>query len=71
MGMLAFKINLFGFTLLGLAIMIAWNGFGKKIISFGSMLYVPVYILKKIPNYISFINKRQSAWNKTKREQDL
>jgi cellulose synthase/poly-beta-1,6-N-acetylglucosamine synthase-like glycosyltransferase len=70
-GMLAFKINLFGFTLLGLAIMIAWNGFGKKIISFGSMLYVPVYILKKIPNYISFINKRQSAWNKTKREQDL
>jgi len=69
-GMLAFKINLLGFTVLGLAIVIAWNGFGKKIISFSSMLYIPIYILKKMPNYISFINKRQSAWNKTKREQD-
>lgn len=70
-GVLAFKINLLGFIVISLAIMIAWNGFGKKIISFASMLYIPIYILKKIPNYITFINKRQSAWNKTKREQDL
>jgi cellulose synthase/poly-beta-1,6-N-acetylglucosamine synthase-like glycosyltransferase len=68
--MMAFQISLLSIVVLTLAILLAWWGWGKQILSLSSMLFIPVYILLKIPNYFSFIFKRQSTWNKTKREQE-
>lgn len=66
----AFYLSLLSFVVSSLAVLLAWWGWGRKILSFANMLFVPVYILLKIPNYFSFIFKRQSSWNKTKREHE-
>lgn len=66
----AFVLGLMNVMLLLVAVVLAWWGFGQRIISLGQLLYIPVYILQKVPNYFSFIVKRQTAWNKTKRDQE-
>lgn len=48
----------------------AWFRFGRDIISFKNLMFIPIYIFNKIPNHLSFFNKRQSTWNKTEREED-
>ena len=70
LGESAFYLSLLSFVVLSLAVLLAWWGWGRKILSTANMLFVPVYILLKIPNYFSFIFKRQSSWNKTKREHE-
>lgn len=70
-GLFAAKLSVISMIILICAIGMAWLRFGRDIISFKNILYIPIYILQKIPNHIGFIFKRQSAWNKTKREQDL
>lgn len=65
---LGFQISLFGSVILTVAIGLAWFGWGRKIVSFSSMLLVPVYVMSKIPNYIKFLFKRQKSWNKTERD---
>jgi glycosyltransferase involved in cell wall biosynthesis len=70
LGVSAFYLSLLSFVVLSLAVLLAWWGWGRKILSLTNMLFVPVYILLKIPNYFSFIFKRQSSWNKTKREHE-
>lgn len=66
----AFLLGAINVLLIVLAVLLAWWKFGQHIISIKQLLYIPVYISQKIPNYISFIFKRQTAWNKTKRDQD-
>ncbi len=66
----AFVLALMNVMLMLVAVVFAWWGFGQRIISLGQLLYIPVYILQKVPNYFSFIVKRQTAWNKTKRDQE-
>lgn len=53
-----------------IGVLSAWFWFGRDLISFKNLLFIPIYILNKIPNHLSFLNKRQSAWNKTEREED-
>lgn len=67
-GQFAFEITLTGIALLIIAIVIAWLGWGRKIIALSELLLVPVYVVSKVPNYIKFIFKRQKAWNKTERD---
>lgn len=67
-GQFALQITLAGITLLGMAIVMAWLGWGRNIIAFTELLLVPVYVVSKVPNYIKFIFKRQKAWNKTERD---
>jgi cellulose synthase/poly-beta-1,6-N-acetylglucosamine synthase-like glycosyltransferase len=55
-------------VLLTSAIIMAWIGWGRHIISFSSMLLIPVYIVLKIPHYVKFLFKRQKVWNKTERD---
>lgn len=50
-----------------ISIFVAWYGFGRKAITFLSLLTVPYYVLSKIPLYLRFMIKRQSAWVKTRR----
>jgi glycosyltransferase involved in cell wall biosynthesis len=65
---LALILTTTGITLLIIATGLAWLGWGRKIISFSSMMLLPVYIFLKIPNYIKFLFKRQKTWTKTERD---
>ncbi len=67
-GYVAFLVSLSGVVLLSIAIAMAWLGWGRHIISFSTMLLVPVYVISKIPHYVRFLFKRQKAWNKTERD---
>ena len=55
-------------TLLGTTILLAWARCGREIISFTSLLYAPLYALKKIPLYLGFLLKRQVEWVRSKRD---
>lgn len=66
----ALSLSLSSFALLAVAVLFAWAGWGRKILSVYDLCYVPVYILLKIPNHLSFVFKRQNSWNKTKREHE-
>jgi hypothetical protein len=59
---------MYALVILIVAIAIAWWGWGRSIISFRSLLYVPIYIVLKIPHYFKFLFKRQKTWNKTERD---
>lgn len=65
---LGFMLSLLALTLLTISIGIAWVGWGQNIISLRSLLYIPIYIVLKIPYYFTFLFKRQKTWNKTKRD---
>ncbi len=62
------NLSLITFALFTIAIFIAWYGWGRKVISFLSLLMIPYYALSKIPLYLRFLTKRQSAWVKTGRD---
>jgi cellulose synthase/poly-beta-1,6-N-acetylglucosamine synthase-like glycosyltransferase len=55
--------------LLSIAILLAWSQFGREVIAFTSLLYAPLYALKKIPVYLGFIVKRQVDWVRSKRDE--
>jgi len=61
-------LSLIAFGLLVAAIVVAWYGWGRKVVSFASMTAIPFYILFKIPVYLRFLTKRQKSWVKTKRD---
>lgn len=65
---LAFQLTLFAIVLLTLAVVLAWRGWGRKIITFSTLLTVPVYVVSKIPHYIKFMFNKQKTWNKTERD---
>jgi cellulose synthase/poly-beta-1,6-N-acetylglucosamine synthase-like glycosyltransferase len=67
-GHLAFTLTMYALAILTAAIAIAWWGWGRSIISFRSLLHVPIYIVLKIPHYSKFLFKRQKTWNKTERD---
>ncbi len=53
---------------LGISVLLAWVKFGRSILSFTSLAYVPFYMLVKIPLYFKFIVKRQAEWVRSKRD---
>ena len=67
-GLLGFKLALSALILLIISIAIAWLGWGKSIISLRSLLYIPIYLILKLPNYFKYLFKRQKTWNKTNRD---
>lgn len=67
-GYLAFQLTLAGIFLLSISIGTAWWGWGRSIISFSTLMMVPVYVISKIPHYFRFLFKRQKTWNKTERD---
>lgn len=62
------NLSLVTFGLFAIAIVIAWHGWGRRVISFLTLLMIPFYILPKIPLYLRFLTKRQSTWVKTGRD---
>ena len=54
-------------ALLGLGLIAAWMGFGRKTLAFTSLLSAPLYILWKVPMYAAFLFHRQKQWVSTPR----
>lgn len=50
------------------AIIIAWYGWGREVVSFLSLWMTPYYLISKVPLYLRFLIKRQSTWIKTGRD---
>ena len=63
-------VSLVDFAMLGMSVISAWSGFGRSVISLWQLFQVPLYVLKKIPMYLYFFVKRQSAWVRSKRDGD-
>lgn len=63
---LVFSIMLL--VLLISSVFLAWGKYATEVISLSDMLFVPVYILKKIPVYVRFIYARERRWIRTSRK---
>lgn len=55
-------------ALLAAAVLLAWVGYGRGILSFGSLVYAPLYALGKIPLYLGFMARRQVEWVRSRRD---
>ena len=51
-----------------MAILLAWWGWGRHIISLLTFLLIPIYVVSKIPYYVGFLWKRQKNWVRTDRK---
>lgn len=51
-----------------IAVLLAWAKFARRILSLKELMYAPIYVLRKIPIYITFIVKRQVEWVRSKRD---
>lgn len=50
------------------AVFLAWLYYGRQIVSFKQLCYVPIYVLIKVPLYIKFLFNRQVEWVRSKRD---
>ncbi len=55
-------------VILTLSIFSSWSKFGSDIIPLQNLLYVPFYLLWKIPLYLKFLISPQQEWIRTERE---
>ncbi|HEX4918777.1 MAG TPA: glycosyltransferase family 2 protein [Limnobacter sp.] len=53
---------------LGFAVVVAWMKFGRGMVSAIELLYAPLYALCKLPVYVGFVVRKQSAWVRSKRD---
>jgi cellulose synthase/poly-beta-1,6-N-acetylglucosamine synthase-like glycosyltransferase len=53
--------------LLVLSILLAWARYGRNIITFRELSMAVVYALWKLPIYVNFVIRRQTAWIRSKR----
>jgi cellulose synthase/poly-beta-1,6-N-acetylglucosamine synthase-like glycosyltransferase len=51
-----------------LAVFIAWLQVGKGKVGIFDLLYIPLYVLKKLPSYFSAFAMKSYAWVRTKRD---
>ncbi len=54
--------------LLIIAILSAWNKFGRNDLPLLELLTIPIYILLKLPLYLNFLVKPQNSWVRTERD---
>jgi cellulose synthase/poly-beta-1,6-N-acetylglucosamine synthase-like glycosyltransferase len=50
------------------AVLLAWWGWGRSVVSFRELMSVPFYVLAKIPLYLGFLTRRQREWVRTDRK---
>ncbi len=50
------------------AILAAWWGWGRDILSTRAILLIPLYIVGKVPIYVAYVFRRQKKWVKTGRD---
>ena len=55
-------------AIVGLGVGIGWARYGRKAVPFRYLLLVPVYLLWKVPLYLSFlVGRRERGWKRTER----
>jgi cellulose synthase/poly-beta-1,6-N-acetylglucosamine synthase-like glycosyltransferase len=52
---------------LAFAVLVAWLGWGRRILSLRDLAVIPLYALAKLPIYMLFWVRRQKAWMRTPR----
>jgi cellulose synthase/poly-beta-1,6-N-acetylglucosamine synthase-like glycosyltransferase len=55
-------------ALLAIAVLLSWRGYGRHIISLGSLAFATIRAVLKIPLYFRFVVARQSKWVRSKRD---
>lgn len=55
-------------ALFGTAVLLAWLGWGRRVVSLADLASVPFYVLAKIPLYLKFWTRRQKEWVRTERK---
>jgi cellulose synthase/poly-beta-1,6-N-acetylglucosamine synthase-like glycosyltransferase len=60
-----------GWVLLATGVLLAWVRFGRDLISFSTMLSIPSYVLRKLPIYGAFFQKREMSWVRTPRDGEI
>jgi len=55
-------------VVLVLALVAAWNEFGRGIVTFAELATAPAYAIGKIPMYVRMARKRQTEWVRTQRD---
>ncbi len=53
-----------------LAIALAWQGFGRHLLSARELMSTPLYALWKMPVYLAYFLKKRSGWVRTKRKSE-
>jgi len=48
-------------------VLLAWWSSGRRWVSFTELVLAPVYVLRKLPVYASFVLRRQKEWVRTSR----
>ena len=54
-------------ALLTVCVLASWFFFGRRVLSSRILLFIPVYILWKVPVYMQLVLRRKVGWIKTKR----
>ena len=55
-------------TLVGLTLLIAWWREARALLPARDLLRAPLYLLWKLPLYLTFFTRRQTDWNRTRRD---
>lgn len=53
--------------LMSLVLFLVWARFGRRLLSFSTLMAIPRYILWKFPIYLKFITRRETNWIRTAR----
>ncbi|MBG7618468.1 glycosyltransferase [Herbaspirillum sp. AP02] len=55
---------------IGVSVLLAWSGYGRKVIGLGELLGAFGYVARKLPLYVKFLFNRQVAWVRSKRDSE-
>ena len=67
-GLLALSwVFLVHLMMLGAAVLLAWVGYGRKVVPLGTLACAPLYAAAKLPLYARFLVRRQVEWVRTRR----
>jgi cellulose synthase/poly-beta-1,6-N-acetylglucosamine synthase-like glycosyltransferase len=61
-------VSIVALVLLAWAVVQAWSGFGRDIVTPQELASAPLYALRKLPLYTGFLAKRQAEWVRAKRD---
>ena len=58
-----------GLVQVGVVVAAAWIGFGRKTIRLRQLVFIPLYLVGKVPLYLALIFRgRQRKWERTTRK---
>ncbi len=66
--MLPLILSLGSLLLVGTTVLAAWWHWHRNRLSASTLIRIPIYVLRKIPNYLAFMTRRERSWIKTGRD---